>query len=228
MKIKYLQLKNWLLLSIMGVFGLSACHSQKDLATQSQNSKKEPSELPSDGGRDLNAPMYGVPVTNYGETVEVLPDSTVAEVDSVGPGKTVDRPKPREPQVTVYGVPTVDFSIKGKVVDANGKPIKGLQVIFVDSRIDPDNLPQNDYWDNELRRMSDTTDAKGNFEVASSDRPWEKMRVLVRDIDGAKNGSFESQLVDVEFGDSEDKPVSKWKLGTKKAEITVKMKRKKK
>lgn len=133
--------------------------------------------------------------------------------------------------MAVYGVPTVDFCVKGRVTDANGKPVKGLQVILVDSRIDPDNLPETPYWVEELSRQSDTTDAQGNFEVKGSDRPWEQMRVLVTDIDGAKNGgSFQTQLVDVQFGEPEDgnKPVSKWNLGVKNAEVAIKMKRKKK
>lgn len=220
MKIKYLKLKNWLILSVMGVFGLSACHSHKNLVKDEDKQKDN-------NGVDVSLPvlMYGVPTTDLrSDTIEMVRD------EEQWSKPKVEQPNPREPQVTVYGVPTVDFSVKGRVVDANGKPVKGLHVLLIDSRIDPDNLPQNEYWDAELRRMSDTTDAQGGFEVNGSDRPWEKMRVMVRDIDGAKNGSFEQQLVDIEFGEPEsgNKPVSQWQLGTKKAEILIKMKRKKK
>lgn len=221
MKIRYLKLMNWLMVTVMGVFGLSACRSNKDVV-KNDDSGKDPQGY----DRHEAVRMYGVPERRYADTVAVLNDS-----ESAAPSKeeVVEQPRSREPQVTVYGVPTVDYSVKGRVVDAAGKPIKGLQVLLVDSRIDPDNLPKNEYWDEELRRMSDTTDAKGTFDVKGSDRPWEKLRVLVRDIDGAKNGTYEQQLVEVQFGEAEqgDKPVSSWNLGIKKAEITVKMRRKK-
>lgn len=225
MKIRFLKFKNWLLSGMMGVLGLSACHSQKDVTDSRQDISNTPSEI------DRPVPMYGVPQRPM-ETTQYM-DSSHQKIEDEAAGNTpkvVDSQPPREPQVTVYGVPTVDFNVKGRVTDANGKPVKGLQVIFIDSRIDPENLPENEYWDAELRRMSDTTDTKGEFEVNASDRPWEQMRVLVRDIDGVKNGSFQDQLVDVQFGEPEagDKPVSKWKLGTKHAEVTIKMKRKKK
>ena len=222
MKIKYLQLKNWLLLSVMGLFGLTACHSQKDLT---KDGDKDPN------GVDVSEPilMYGAPTSDLKADTVKLAERNADPMPT--PKIVFEQTQPREPQVAVYGVPTVDFCVKGRVTDANGKPVKGLQVILVDSRIDPDNLPETPYWVEELSRQSDTTDAQGNFEVKGSDRPWEQMRVLVTDIDGAKNGgSFQTQLVDVQFGEPEDgnKPVSKWNLGVKNAEVAIKMKRKKK
>ena len=41
MKIKYLKFKNWLLMSVMGLFGLTACHSSKE-AAQNQVKNDEP------------------------------------------------------------------------------------------------------------------------------------------------------------------------------------------
>lgn len=215
MKIKYLKLKNWLLVSAMSLFGLSACHCHKEAAKKEKamddDNKTESHIRPGDRA----VPMYGVQPREY---IEVVYDSAQPRVV----------PQPREPQVTVYGVPTVDFAVKGRVVDAKGKPVKGLQVMLVNSEIDTDNLPDNEYWREQLKRVSDTTDAEGNFEVRTTDRPWEKVRVMVTDIDGAKDGSFEKKIVDVEFGEPEQKggPVSSWKLGEKKAEVTVKVNRK--
>ena len=219
MKIKYLKLKNWLIVTAMGILGLSACRHGKDLANDGRREKIGKSD-----DQELPALMYGVR--------ELVKKDTVVNVlikkDSIAVGSNKNNPvEAREPQVTVYGVPTVDFCVKGRVTDASGKPIKGLHVMLIDSRIDTDNLPDNSYWRTELARMSDTTDATGSFEVNGSDRPWEKIRVMVRDIDGAKNGTFERELVDVEFGEPEG-GTSRWNLGTKTAEIVVKMKRKKK
>lgn len=227
MKIRFLKVRNWLLMGAMSLFGLTACHSNKGMAKSDINNVNERDGI----DNSVATPMYGVPMGSLQMTDDV--DSTISaenDVPSVNPTKTEREGMAREPQVTVYGVPTVDYCVKGRVTDANGKPIKGLQVMLVDSRIDPENLPSNNYWEVELARMSDTTDSQGNFEVKGSDRPWEEMRVLVRDIDGAKNGSFQDQLVNVSFGEPEkgDKPVSSWNLGTKKAEIAVKMNRKKK
>ena len=172
-------------------------------------------ETPGYDGRQVIS-MYGVPTRDL-------------EVRSIDTMTAKSMPDAREPQVTVYGVPTVDFAVKGRVVDGKGKPVKGLRVTLINSDIDPDNMPDTPHWKAQLARVSDTTDAEGNFNVRTSDRPWEKVRMLVTDIDGKENGSFEQQLVDVAFGDPEpgNKPVSSWNLGEKKAEITVEMKEKK-
>ena len=210
MKIKYLKLKNWLLVSAMSLFGLSACHCHKEAVKSEEDNKPAKPRV-----EDRIVPMYGVPARDF----------RVESIDTLAPK---DLPQPREPQVTVYGVPTVDFAVKGRVVDAKGKPVKGLQVMLVNSEIDTDNLPDSPYWKEQLKRISDTTDAEGNFEVRTTDRPWEKVRVMVSDIDGEKNGAFKRELVDVDFGDPQPTggPVSSWKLGEKKAEVTVTVNRK--
>jgi putative lipoprotein (rSAM/lipoprotein system) len=212
MKIKYLKLKNWFLVSVMSLFGFSACNCHKQVAEPEKDGNDI--ERPRDWDNQVR-PMYGGPVTDYRQ-------DTLAT-----PPKIKDQPDPREPQVTVYGVPTVNFAVKGRVVDSAGKPIKGVQVMLINSEIDPDNLPESPYWDEQLKRIADTTDAQGNFSVRTTDRrPWDQVRVMVTDIDGAKNGKFERQVVEVEFGDPEGGR-DKWKLGERNAEVTVKMKRKK-
>lgn len=211
MRIKYLKLKNWLLVSVMSLFGLSACHCHKEAVKLEEDNKPERPRI-----EDRVVPMYGVPSREFrAETTDSVP-------------KVLSNP--REPQVTVYGVPTVDFAVRGRVVDSKGKPVKGLQVMLVNSEIDADNLPDTPYWKEQLKKVSDTTDAEGNFEVRTSDRPWETIRVMVNDIDGDENGNYEKQLVEVEFGEPKpvgNKPMSSWNLGEKKAEVTVKVNRKK-
>lgn len=222
MKIKYLKLKNWLLMSTMSLLGLQACHAQKDVTTPDNENDDRRQRL-----ENKIEPMYGVRIDDRKTKNLQIGDDTTKTVDK---GEKVDVVPPREPQVTVYGVPTVDFAVKGKVLDGRGRPVKGAQVLLINSEIDPDNLPETAYWQERLREMSDTTDAQGNFEVKTTDRPWEKVRVMVRDIDGKKNGSYDSQLVDVEFGEPEsgDRAMNKWRLGVKKGEVTVKLKPKKK
>ena len=212
MKIRFLKLKNWLLMSLMGLLGLSACQSQSSIEKTDKREKKEPKE-------DVLRPMYGVPVTDRTREVEVKTDT----VQVKQPKQPV---KPREEQVTVYGVPTVDYEVKGRVVNSAGKPVKGIEVAIIagdcDSKdlIDDVMLPPNG-------KNVDTTDANGNFTLLSSDRPWQRQRLLVRDIDGKQNGSYQNELIDVEFSEpkrTEDS--NKWKVGVKAAEVTVKLKKK--
>lgn len=209
MKIKYIKFKNWLLLSVMGLLGLSACHPQKKVVEP--DSKGDAPVRTVEEPRCV--PMYGVPMPEYR--------------DRDLPKKSNDEPqaKPREPQVTVYGVPTVDFALKGKVVNSKGKPVEGVKVMLLNSDIDPQNIPDTPEWQMRLRKVSDTTDAQGSFEVSTTDRPWEKLNVMVQDIDGKKNGSYESQLIEVEFGDAKpsNRPMKDWHLGTREAEITIKL-----
>ena len=220
MKIKYLKLKNWLLLSAMSLLGLEACHCHKQVIDNDSKIQPDP------GMEHVAVPMYGVPMDNFQNRV-VPPES-----DGIGEVK-VEQPQPNDPQVTVYGVPTVDFAVKGKVLDGRGRPVKGAQVVLVNSDIDPENLPTNEYWQERLKEIADTTDALGTFEVRTTDRPWEQVRVLVRDVDGKKNGWYQDQLVDVSFGDqvpnkdNDGGPMSKWRQGVKHAEVTVKLKNKK-
>lgn len=216
MKIKYLKFKNWILLSLMSAFGLSACHNNKTIVAPESNDIDSSEEYT----RQM-IEMYGVPSREW---VEDKADS-IPTMPQAEPKQT----QPREPQVTVYGVPTVDYAVKGRVVDSNGKPIKGLVVSLINSNIDIDNLPDTPHWQEQMRRVSDTTDAEGAFSVRTSDRPWDTVRVLVRDVDGSKNGNFEQQVLNVEFEDGErgDGSVSSWRLGEKKADVTIKMKKKK-
>ena len=212
MRIKYLKFKNWLIVSVMSLFGLSACHCNKEVAKQDD---EKPAVTPTHP-RGQVVPMYGVQPRDY-------------KVEAADTPKTKDLPQAREPQVTVYGVPTVDYAVKGRVVDSKGKPVQGVQVTLINSDIDPDNLPDTPHWKEQMARVSDTTDADGNFNVRTTDRPWETVRLMVRDIDGKKNGEFKQQLVNPEFGEpvQGNQPMSAWKLGEKNAEVTVKLERKK-
>lgn len=211
MKIRFLKLQNWFLAGIMGLFGLSACHSHKDVAVPDND---KPDSVPPD--IHIVAPMYGVPARDW---------NNMPKRDSVNGPRD---PEPVDPYVTVYGVPTVEFAVKGKVVDSQGKPISGIQVTLINSDIDPDNLPDNEYWEYRLREMADTTDAQGNFECRTTDGPWENVRVMVRDIDGKKNGLFETKVEDVEFDETNynRKTGNNWRMGERNAEVTIKMKRK--
>ncbi len=187
MKIRFLKLKDWLLMSLMGTLGMAGCHGAKDFA-------KEP--------------------------VAPEPDSTVSQ------------PDPRERAVLMYGVPTMDFVLKGRVIDAQGNPVSGMQVVLVNGTVDitPDNMQDdNEFVRDYINSAGDTTNAEGVFECQMRDVPNEMQHVIVRDVDGSKNGEYESQMLEVNFSEGEAAGTRRgWYMGIriKDVDITVKKVRK--
>lgn len=154
MKVRYLKLKNWLLLSLMGLLGLSACSTTKEVS------------------------------------------NTVSAPEPEG------QPTPRPEVALMYGVPTMEFQVRGAVTDEQGNPIKGMQVILVNQNLDVDanNIPEdNKYVMDYIAGCSDTTDAEGRFTVVTRDTPRDSQRIIVRDIDGASNGVYENKMEEVQF-----------------------------
>lgn len=181
MKVRYLKLRNWLILSIMGLLGLSACRSTKEASTVTE---------------DPNVPS---------------------------------QPQPRSEIALMYGVPTMNFVVKGKVTDPQGKPVKGMQVIIANQSvdIDADRIPDdNPYLNRYLESASDTTDANGNYECHVTDTPSKVQRIIVRDIDGAKNGSYQNELFEVEFEQPKGDRPNTWMLGTATSELNIELKKK--
>lgn len=101
---------------------------------------------------DAPAPMYGPPPSGY------------------------------EDMPVMYGTPTVEFSVKGKVMDSEGNPIPGIQI-------------SHDYSGQKV-----LTSVDGTFDYTSEDIGFEMETVTLEftDIDGADNGGdFQSQEVPV-------------------------------
>lgn len=180
MKIRFLKLKDWLLMTAMGLFGLTACHTAKETA---QNPPAKESDTPTEA------------------------------------------PSPRNEMALMYGVPTMDFVIKGRVINEQGKPVKGMQVILVNQTIDiaPDHMDEdNPYVQEYIQQSSDTTDAQGVFECHTRDVPVENQRVIVRDIDGSKNGAYEDQIIDVKFTPEDQTGERKgWYMGTRTKDVDI-------
>ena len=183
MKIRFLKFKDWLLMSVMGLFGLTACHTSKEATTQQ-------------------------PQANDGD-------------------EAIEQPAPRGDGALMYGVPTMDFVLKGRVIDEEGAPVKGMQVILVNQTVDiaPDHMDEdNPFVQDYIEHSSDTTDAEGVFECHVKDVPVEFQRVIIRDVDGDKNGRYKDQMVEVSFAEAEQTAGRKgWYFGkrTKDVDITV-------
>lgn len=178
MKIRFLKLKDWLLMTVMGALGLTACHSTKEAAKQ--------------------------PAEPEGESVVV---------------------KPRGDAALMYGVPTMSFVLRGRVIDAQGNPVSGMQVILLNDNVDitPDEMHEDNPFVREyIEKASDTTDAEGNFECQMQAFPNENQRVIVRDVDGEKNGEYGSQLLEVKFTESEQTEGRKgWYAGMREKDVDI-------
>lgn len=181
MRIKYLKLKNWLLVTVMGALGLSACHCHKEVA------KSEPEGTP--------------------------------------------EMKPREEIRLMYGVPTMDFHIRGQVWDADGRPVKDIRVNMLERGMevkdgelqgDPERVLQ---W---LERSSVTTDSEGRFEIKESGTPQEEVRLMIRDVDGPENGEFKNQVFEmkVQQNDVDREGAGGWNQGTFKKRVDIKLENK--
>ena len=177
MKIKFLKLKNWLLLTVMGALGMSACQCHKRVAQT----------------------------------------ETKPETPAVEPGRpsVEDRGEIR----LMYGVPTMNFMIQGRVHDADGRPVQGIRVMMLENGIEA--TADTVYGDPErvkeyLENSSVATDKDGRFAIQRNDRPLEQVRVLVRDVDGSTSGNYRNQLIEMKVapGDVDRTNAGGWNQGT--------------
>lgn len=181
MKVRYLKLKNWLLVTVMGAFGLSSCHCHKEAV------KTEEPETPA--------------------------------------------VKPREEIRLMYGVPTMDFQIRGQVKDSDGRPVEDIRVNMLERNMEvKDGQLQGDpervkAW---LENSAVTTDKEGRFEIKNTGIPQEEVRLMVRDVDGGKNGEFKGRVVEVkvEQKDVDLEGAGGWKQGTFNKEVEIKLENK--
>lgn len=181
MKVRYLKLKNWLLVTVMGAFGLSSCHCHK-------------------------------------EAVKAEEPKTPAV-------------KPREEIRLMYGVPTMNFQIRGQVKDADGRPVEDIRVNMLERNMEvKDGQLQGDLervkeW---LENSAVTTDKEGRFEIKNSGIPQEEVRLMVRDVDGAKNGQFKGRVVEVKVqqADVDREGAGGWNQGTFNKEVEIKLENK--
>lgn len=152
----------------------------------------------------------------------------------------VAAPNDEEPQPTVrereemrlmYGVPTMNYMIRGQVKNGAGKPVKDIRVNMLERGMevkegelqgDPERVKE---W---LEESAVVTDKKGRFAIDSRGLPQEQVRLLVRDVDGKKNGAYRSQLLEVgvEAADVDRTDAAGWYQGTFNKEVEVKLENK--
>lgn len=183
MKIKFLKLKNWLLVTVMGAMGLSSCHCHKQLAEPEVEPEPEPA------------------VRDRGE------------------------------MKLMYGVPTMDFQIRGQVKDAQGKPVKDIRVNMLERNMEVKNgelQGDAEAISNWLENTSVKTDKNGRFEIKNSGIPQEQVRLMVRDTDGKENGEFKNRMVEMQVtpDDVDKSNAGGWNQGTFNKQVDIKLEKK--
>lgn len=84
--------------------------------------------------------------------------------------------------VCEYGTPHGEWTISGKVMDADSKPIDGIQV----------SGPTSFYNDSSVKTKSD-----GSFTITGTSVDASSVLLVFTDIDGEANGSFKSANKDI-------------------------------
>lgn len=125
--------------------------------------------------------------------------------------------------MVAYGVPTVHYSINGKVTDEKGKALEGIQV-SVKSKRHGDN---RSWYSDIISPIS--SDSKGKWEAEPRAMPTDTLQIVFTDIDGAANGGeFAADSVRVPVNIEKDpKNNDAWYVGDAKVNVpTVKLKKK--
>ena len=95
-------------------------------------------------------------------------------------------------QLLMYGMPYATYSLKGKVVDAQKQPIPDIEVKIKERH-------GSVYYSHTAPLK---TNASGEFSFKESFSTGGEFRLVARDADGAANGSFKSDSIDITM----DKP----------------------
>lgn len=86
----------------------------------------------------------------------------------------------------MYGTPSADYEVKGKVLDADGDPIKGIKVSLMEDPV--------------YNSVSTHSIENGEFKVCLRTIPFDKVQLTAQDIDGAENGGeFEEKTLELDF-----------------------------
>ena len=112
-------------------------------------------------------------------------------------------------QPVAYGQPYATYSLKGKVVDAQKQPIPDIEVKIKERH-------GSVYYSHTAPLK---TNASGEFSFKESFSTGGEFRLVARDADGAANGSFKSDSIDI----TTDKPSGGdgWFRGTTSKEDIV-------
>ncbi|MDR2919213.1 MAG: radical SAM-associated putative lipoprotein [Tannerella sp.] len=95
-----------------------------------------------------------------------------------------------------YGTPWSSYAIKGAVTDkVTGEPVKDIEVkIAIPDSITP-------YYSEELKNSwKTTTNGEGEFKLSDTPESYlQEIPIVASDIDGAKNGLYQSDTIYVDY-----------------------------
>ena len=92
-------------------------------------------------------------------------------------------------QMCMYGVPSAKYVVNARVVDPEGNPIKGIEVV----------VSESEDFENKSARLIETTTNDDGTLVENTTHGWPRMKLYVRftDVDGQENGGeFEEHIKD--------------------------------
>ena len=113
-----------------------------------------------------------------------------------------------EQVMAMYGVPSGEFQVSGRVKNLKSKPIRKIEVEMQDSR---------------NNSLGVTTTAKdGSFQFDYQGWPHREIYIISRDVDGGRNGAYQSDTTIVKL----DYPKQGWNQGkaTASSDVTLKYK----
>lgn len=113
-----------------------------------------------------------------------------------------------EQVMAMYGVPSGEFQVLGRVKNLKSKPVRKIEVEIQD--------PRNNH-------LGVTTTAKdGSFQFNYKGWPHREIYLISRDVDGGRNGAYQSDTTLVKL----DYPQQGWNQGKAKVDqdITLKYK----
>ena len=113
-----------------------------------------------------------------------------------------------EQVMAMYGVPSGEFQVSGRVKNLKSKPIRKIEVEMQDSR---------------NNSLGVTTTAKdGSFQFDYQGWPHREIYIISRDVDGGRNGVYQSDTTIVKL----DYPKQGWNQGkaTASSDVTLKYK----
>lgn len=89
------------------------------------------------------------------------------------------------PIPSMYGSPNAQWSVKGRVIDEDGRGVPGLQVALGNQiENEPGIIYDQNYWPLDTLR----TDTDGVYQVHSGGFPLSNLQIDVKDVDGEANG----------------------------------------
>ena len=92
-------------------------------------------------------------------------------------------------QMCMYGVPSAKYVVNARVVDPEGNPINGIEVV----------VSESEDFENKSARLIETTTNDDGTLVENTTHGWPRMKLYVRftDVDGQENGGeFEEHIKD--------------------------------